>query len=152
MALHFLEQALVDRPFRTARRGIEDIGAVADQRQHALVANRDQFFLGRRFADDGVFVELPVTGVEDAPVRGIDQQRIAFGDRMRERDIGHLERADGELAVVLFDDMQLDLVDQTRFLELAADEVGGERRGIDRHAEIGGEIGDRTDVVFMRMR
>ena len=34
---------------------------------------------------------------------------------------------------------------------LPRDQVGGERRRIERHAEIGGEIGHRADMVLMRV-
>ena len=85
-------------------------------------------------------------------MRRIDEERIALGDRVRQRKIGNFERSDPEAAVILLDDMEFDRVFQIRFLQLAADEFGGERRRVKRHAEIGGEIGDRADMIFMRMR
>ena len=44
VALNLFEQTFVDRSFGLARRGIEDIRAVAHQRQHALVADLRQLF------------------------------------------------------------------------------------------------------------
>ena len=67
--------------------GVEDIRAVANQRQHALVTNRDQFLFGCRLADDRLFVELPVACVEHSPMRRVDQQRVAFRDRVRQRNV-----------------------------------------------------------------
>ena len=49
----------------------------------------------------------------------------------------------------MLDDVQLDLAGQPLLLELAGDQAGGERRRVERHAEIGGEIGDRADMVLM---
>jgi hypothetical protein len=103
-----------------------------------------------RQADERLLVELPVAGVEDAAVGRVDEQRVAFGDRVRERDVGDLERAQGDAALVLDDD-QLDLVEQPGLRQLVADEVGGERRRVERHAEIRGEVGHRADVVLVRV-
>ena len=102
----------------------------------------------RRVAELRRVVELPVAGVEDAAVGRVDQQRIALGDRMGERHVAEAERAELEIALHL-DDVELDLVGQPLLLELAGDQAGGERRRVERHAEIGGEIGDRADMVLM---
>ena len=102
----------------------------------------------RRVAELGRVVELPVAGVEDAAVGRVDQQRIALGDRMGERDVAEAERPEAEIALHL-DDVELDLVGQPLLLELAGDQAGGERRRVERHAEIVGEIGDGADMVLM---
>ena len=62
----------------------------------------------RRVAELGRVVELPVAGVEDAAVGRVDQQRIALGDRMGERDVAEAERPEPEIAFHL-DDVELDL-------------------------------------------
>ena len=54
--------------------------------------------------------------------------------------------------MVVRDHIHLDLIEQAGLVELAPDEVRGERRGVDRHAEIGCEIRDSADMVLMRMR
>ncbi len=67
---------------------------------------------------------------------------------MGERDIGEAERPELEAALALDLD-QFDLLEDPLFLQLAADQAGSERRGVERHAEIGGEIGDRPDMILM---
>ena len=121
---------------------------IADQSEHARIADRAQLRLGRGVAELRRVVELPVAGVEDAAVGRVDQQRIALGDRMGERDVAEAERAEPEIAAEL-DRVQRDLPEQPLLLELARDQPGGERRRVERHAEIGGEIGDRADMVLM---
>ena len=67
---------------------------------------------------------------------------------MGERDVAEAERAEPEIAAHL-DDVELDLAGQPLLLELAGDQPGGERSGVERHAEIVGEIGDGADMVLM---
>ena len=78
MALHFLEQALVDRPFRTARRGIEDIGAVADHGEDTFLTRPYQGRFVGGGADLRVRVQLPVAGMHDGAGGAADDQRIRF--------------------------------------------------------------------------
>ena len=151
MTLNLFEKALVDRSFRTARRGIEDVGAVADEREDTLIAHLGQFLVRSRLANDGILVELPVAGMENTAMRGIDQQGIAFRDRVRERDIGHLERADLEAAVIVGNGVELHLAQHARLFQLPTDQFHRERRRIDGHTEVGREVRDRADMVFMRM-
>ncbi len=72
------------------------VGGIADQRQHALVADRLQAFRVRRRADGGVVVELPVAGMEDRAEGSADRQRVGFRDRMRDVDVLDLERTGGD--------------------------------------------------------
>ena len=53
--------------------------------------------------------------------------------------------------MVFLDDVELDFAQQPRFLELARNEVGGERRGVERNAQFTREIGDGADVVLVRV-
>ena len=93
-------------------------------------------------------VDLPVAGVEDVAERRLDQQAVALGDRVGERDIGDPERVEVDRAAAL-DDVQLDLAGQPLLLQLAGDQAGGERRRVERHLQVGGEIGQRADMVLM---
>jgi len=70
------------------------------RRQHALVAQRGQLALGRRHPDQRLVIELPVAGVEHAAMRRVDHQRIALGDRVRQRHIAHVERPDAQRRLV----------------------------------------------------
>ena len=151
MTADLVHQAAMDRPLGAAGLGVEHVGGIADQRMDALVADRAQRLLAGRFADDRIVVQLPVAGVEDAAVRRIDQQRIALGDRMRERDVADLEGIEIDRALLLDLD-QLDVLRQPGFLQLAANQFGGERRGVERHVEGIGEVRDRADVVLVRVR
>ena len=104
----FLEQPLMDPEFRPGRRVLEDVGRIADEGEHALVADLLERLVARRLAEHRRLVDLPVAGMEDAAVRRLDQQPVAFRDRVRERDIGELERADVE-ARIAGDDVELHL-------------------------------------------
>ena len=136
--------------FRARRLGIEHIGRIADQRQHAVIADRGQFLHARRYADLRLVVELPVAGVENIAIGRVDQQRVALGNRMGERDIADAEGAERE-TVEMIDDVEFDLVGNSRLIELVLHQSRGERRRIERHAEVGGEIGHCADVVLMGM-
>ena len=152
MALHFLEQALVDRAFRPAGCRIEDVGAVTHQRKNALVPDFGQFFCRGWFTDYRILVQLPVARVEDAAVRGFDQQRVALGNRVRKRKVGNPEWTDFEAAMIFVDDMQLDLVDQPCFLQLAPDQLGREGSCVDRHIQLGREIRHCADMILVTVR
>ena len=88
---------------------IENIGRIAHQREHALVADRAEFGRGRRHAKLRRIVDLPVAGVENPAVRGIDHQRVALWNRVRQRQIAKAERAELEAALII-DDVELDLI------------------------------------------
>ncbi len=81
-------------------------------------------------------------------MRRVDQQRIAFGDRVGERNVAKAERAEAEIPFHL-DGVDLHLLGQPLLLELAGDQAGGERGRVERNAEIEREIGDRADMVLM---
>ncbi len=96
----------------------------------------------------GAASHLPVAGVEHLAVGRVDQQRIGLGDRMGERHVADAERAELERSAEL-DDVELDLAGDPFLLQLVGDQAGGEGRGVERHAEIGGHIGNRADMILM---
>src|SRR3546814_10549176 len=61
---------------------------------------------------------------------------------------GAVEHAERERLTGL-DHAQRDVVLDSLLLQLAADQAGGERRRVDRHAEIEREIGQRPDMVLV---
>ena len=67
---------------------------------------------------------------------------------MGERHVAEAEGPEPKAAPGL-DDVKRNLVAQSLLVELAADQAGGEARGVERHAEIGGEIGDRADMILV---
>src|SRR3546814_4712865 len=81
-----IEQPGAQRAFRSRRLGVEHVGRIADQREHALVADRVQRRGGRGRAQHRRLVELPVAGMEDAAIRRLDQQRVALGNRVRSEE------------------------------------------------------------------
>ena len=150
MTRDFGQQPARDLAFRTRGFVVEDIGRIADHRQHALIANAAEFGGGGRNADHRFVVQFPVAGVENPAMRRLDDQCVALGNRVRQRHIAYAKRPNLE-AFKIVDDVQLDLIDNARFLQLGGDQFGGEGRRIQRHAQIGGEIGHRADMILMRV-
>ena len=70
---------------------------------------------------------------------------------MRERDQADAEGPELE-TVVDVNDLQVDLLLQPLFGKLVRDQARGEAVGVERHAEVGGEIGQRPDMIFMPVR
>ena len=89
---------LRDIGFRRALAFAHDVGGVADQRQHAFVAERAQPRLVGHAADAGRRVDLPVAGMHDEPRRRANGERRALGDRMRDGDELDVERAQFDAA------------------------------------------------------
>ena len=69
---------------------------------------------------------------------------------MGERHQSDTERADAELRIDI-DNLQLDLFLQPFLGELVRDQAGGEAIGVERYAEVGGEIGNRADMILVPM-
>ena len=45
--------------------------------------------------------------------------------------------------------VELDLAGQPFLLQLAGDQPGGERGRVERHLQVGGDVGQRADMVLM---
>ena len=70
------------------------VGGIADQRQHAGIAEFAQTpFVGRQ-TDDRRRIDLPVAGMQHGAGGGVDRQRMRFRNRMRHRDEFDAERAE----------------------------------------------------------
>jgi hypothetical protein len=85
-------------PARSPTAVLEDVGGIADQREHAVVA--DRLSVGRwSLAEHRRLVDLPVAGVEHAAERRLDQQPLPRGwsakrdEADRERPSSMLRRA-----------------------------------------------------------
>ena len=132
LGLHRLRQkAFVDALLRTRRPLLEHVGGIAHEREHARVADLRQDIGDRRLAEDRRLVDLPVAGVEDVAERRLDEQAVALGDGVRQRDEADFERAELEAPTAL-DDVELDLARQPFLLELAGDQSGSERGRVER--------------------
>lgn len=151
MLAHFVQQPSVNRAFGARCLRIEDIGGIAHQRQNPGIAQFGQFDLRGRLADHRLFIQLPVAGMENAAIGRIDQQCVAFGNRMGQRHIGDIEWPERE-AVLRIDHVQFDLIAISGLSKLVPHQIRGERRGVKRHSQFHREIGHRTDVVFVSMR
>ena len=126
------------------------IGGIADHGQHAFFAQRGECgFIGRR-ADQGLRVQLPVPGMQDRAVRGLDHQRLGFRDGMRHPDETQFEGCEVKRPAWLdFGDRHF--VPQLHLVQLAAQHRGGEGGGVNGAAQLRPQPGDRADVVLMRM-
>ena len=71
-----------------------DVGGIADERQHALVADFTQALLVRGQADHRPLVALPVAGMQHRANRRADSERVALGDGMGHWDILDVEGAE----------------------------------------------------------
>jgi hypothetical protein len=86
-----------DVGFRAGRAVDEDVGAVADHGQHALVAEAlDGVDVGGA-AQLGIGIDLPVAGVQDRAQRRLDRQAVRLGDRVGQGDQFQVERAESKL-------------------------------------------------------
>ena len=128
----------------------QDVGRIADERQHALVAERPEARLIGRRADDRRRVDLPVGGVDDEPGGRADRKRRAFGYRMRDGDEFDHERADHDPLAEL-NDLQGDL-GRARLAEPARlDQSGRKARHIDGRAQVRPKLDKGADVVLVRV-
>ena len=84
-------------------------------------------------------------------MRSVDHQGIAFSDRVRQRYVGNFEGTDFEAAMVFFDYVQLNFAFEIGFLKLAPHKFCRERGGKNRDTKIGSEVGNRTDMILVRM-
>ncbi|MFO1188966.1 MAG: hypothetical protein U1E97_05115 [Alphaproteobacteria bacterium] len=111
--------------------GDQGVGQIADQGQHPFPANRLELGLVGHVADQGVGVDLPITGMQDKAGPGANGQGIRLGDRMGQRDQFDIERADPKAAAER-DLVQGHLIEKVGFAKLPAQERRGERGCIDR--------------------
>ena len=128
----------------------EDVGAVADHRQHTLITDALQHRLVGQVADQRFRIDLPVTGVKDGAELGPDGKPIRLEDRMRHGDHLEVERPETELAAQR-DFRDPDGIDQPGLRELPAQHRGRERSGVDRGLQPRPEIGHRAQMILMRV-
>src|SRR5262249_43395013 len=98
---------------------------------HAGIAERGEPGRVRRMTDDRAVVELPVAAVQDRTERGLDDDGVRLGDRVRDIDELDPERADVE-ALAGLDQVDWDQFGSGLAGELGGEEARGERGGINR--------------------
>ena len=127
------------------------VGRIADQRQHALVAERREARLvGRRperRASSSSF-QSPVWS--DRAERRADRERIRLRDRVRDGDVLDVERPDGE-ALRRRDDRDRDPRRARLARRAWLEQAGGEGGRVDRHLQPRPEVEQRAEMVLVRM-
>jgi hypothetical protein len=74
---------------------------------------------------------------------------VALRDRVGERRHSGSRTGRARSSPSHLDDVELHLAGQPLLLQLAGDQAGGEGSRVERHLQIGGEIGKRADMVLM---
>ena len=136
------------RPLRHGKAGTDRVGAVAEQRQHAVSAQLRHSLQIRRLAEHRRIVYLEISGVEDDSRRAEDRQGGAVGDGMVRLDEFHVEVPQRDRVAVLHHE-QLRGIRDLVFLQLPADEGDGKPRRIDRHVQLLQDIGQCADMVLV---
>ena len=144
-------QGLAQFAFRAGAAGLQRVCRVADDREHALVADLAQSVLIGRRADQRLGIELPIAGVQHRAGRGADHDGVRLGDRMRQRDQLEIERSDLKAAGHRHG-RNTHLAGEAALDELCPQHGGGEGGCPDRALQLRPQIRDRADMVLMRVR
>ena len=91
-----LLERLDDFGFRAGEAAAIDVGAVGEQRQHALGAELREAVQVEVLAVERRLIDLEVAGVDDDADRRVNRQRHAVGHAVRDADELDRERADGD--------------------------------------------------------
>ena len=148
LAARTFAQHFGDLRLRRAFAIAQDVGRIADQRAHALVADLFQPRDVGRPAEARRRIELPVAGVDDDARLGADGEQIDFGDRMRHRHEFDLERAERQPRS-LRDDVNRHLWSAGLGEAARGEQARGETRRIDRAAQPGPQRRDGADVILV---
>ena len=127
------------------------IGGIADQRQHAGIAQLAQTPLVGRHADDRRRVDLPVTGVQHGADRSLDRQRVGFRNRMGNRNEFDIERAEIDPAA-RWHHRDRDFRRIALRRQFGLEQCRAELGRVDLALQLGPEIYDGTEMVLMGVR
>ena len=131
--------------------GALDVGAVAEEREHALLPVARERVQVERFAIDGSRIDLEIAGVDDDADRRAHRERDAIDRAVRDVQILDLEWAErGRFAGRDF--VQLGRIEQAVLFQFFPHQRERELRAVYRHVEVAENVGDRADVVFVRVR
>src|SRR5690606_12898456 len=145
-----LDQRLGDIRLAGADAIPEDVGRIADEREHTLVADLGEALLVRRPADAGGRVELPVARVDDRAERRADGERIRFRDRMADGDEFDVEGPEGDTTALLHHgerDLGRAGLPETADLQKPC----REGRAHHRRAEARPQLDEAADMVLVRV-
>jgi hypothetical protein len=127
-----------------------DVGAVAEQRQHALAAELGEAMEVEELSVERRLVDLEVAGVDEDAERRVDGEPDAV--RHAVRDAQELDLEGTDLDDVLRPHGPESVVGEIVFVELGADERQRQRRAEDRTIDVRQQVGDGPDVVFVPVR
>ena len=140
-----------DLGLRRAFAVAQDVGGIAHHGEHALVAERPEPGLIGRGAKHGGRIDLPIARVHHQAGRRADREGGAFRDRVSDGNELDIERGQRDpLAELDGFDPHLRHADVAGVLGF--EHARRKRRGEYPAAELGPELGERPDVVLMRMR
>ncbi len=139
---------LGDVGFRRRAAVADGVGGIADERQHALVAERrEPRRVGRR-AKERRRIDLPVAGMQHDAGRRADRERVRFRNRMRDVDEFDRERAERQMPAKRHD-VDRNLRRAGLGQPLGLEQGGRERRGVERHVEPRPQIDQRAHMILV---
>ena len=124
------------------------VGGVAEQGQHALVAQLAQAGNVDHAAGDGGQVDLEVAGVDHGAQGRLDGQGHRVGDAVVHMDELHREAAQPEGGAGLLG-KDLGVIQQLMLLQLQLHQGRRQRGGVDGDVQLLEHIGHRADVVLV---
>ena len=128
-----------------------DVGAVGEQRQHALLPQFGEFVqvegpvIGRRW------VNFEVAGVNHGSGRGFDGDGARAHNTVGDVNVLHLKGADLE-GLAGTDDMPRGDIEHVMLSQTRLDHGQGELTPVDRDGQFIQHVGQRTDMIFVRVR
>ena len=141
-------ESLTDGPLARRRPLLLRVGAVAEQQQHALVADARQPCQVGRLALHRRAVDLEVARVHDDAGGRAHHERACVRDgvgRVHPFDVEAAERA----RVARAHRVQLGRLDEPVLAQLVAQEAEGQRRAVDGHGQARQHVRQRADVVLV---
>ncbi len=126
------------------------VGRIADQRHDAFIADFAQPLLVGRLADDRRRIDLPVTGMQHCAGGRADRERMGFGNRVRDRNEFHAERADVDGAARRHD-CDRDLWRVALAGAFGFEQRRAELRRVDRALQLRPQIDDGTEMILVGM-
>ncbi len=146
-------ERLADEPLRPRIARPFGVRRVAEEEIDAAVPDLCERPDVRLEAVDRSVIELPVARVHDAPRRCLDDEGRGVGDRVRDPNELHTERAELERSIAGRRGDELGLLREPVLVELRLHERERQRRRNDRFdVDLSQEVRQSTDVVLVAVR
>ena len=146
-----LLEGLGDLGFRAGEAAPVDVGAVGEERQHALGAELREPVDVEVLPVDRRLVDLEIPGVDDHADRGMNRQRHAIGHAVRDADELDREGADGDPIARAHRHERL-RVGEAVLAQLRLDQREGERRSVNGTAHQRRHVRHAADVILVAVR